>query len=206
VDTDPADRPSRRGWPIRTRPTTTAAGTHDHQLPQGIFRVLIALCVFLLVLAVVDAFLVLYIVGRGQVREAQIEQTRRDVREQLCDVLDGLPQGGVLDLTRSKLDCGPGIPFDQLPPEIQQQLTPSPARQPTTQPSEPVTGGSAAPERSPTPSPPDEQPPAADSPTPLPGGADGPMSPSEPPPLSPPSQVRQLVCDLLPVCPEEPSA
>jgi len=201
VDTDPADRPSRRGWPIRTRPTTTAAGTHDHQLPQGIFRVLIALCVFLLVLAVVDAFLVLYILGRGQVREAQIEQTRRDVREQLCDVLDGLPAGGVLDLTRERLGCGPGIPFDQLPPEIQQQLTPPPARSPS-QPTAPATTPDAP--AVPPPAAPAQpvQPPAPESPEPPPGGADGPMQPSEPPPLSPPSQIRELVCGLLPICSE----
>jgi hypothetical protein len=133
VDTDPAERPSRRGWPLHTLETTTPAGTHSHKLPQGVFRILIALSVFMLVLAVVDAVLVLYIIGRGQVREAQIEETRRDVREQLCDVLDGLPQGGVLDLTRSKLDCGPGLPLSSFPPDIQRQFTPAP-----TQPSAPV--------------------------------------------------------------------
>jgi hypothetical protein len=195
---DPASRPSRRGWPLRTQETTTAAGTHDHQLPQGIFRVLIALCVFLLVLALVDAFLVLYIVGRGQVREQQIRDTREQVRESLCDVLDGLPQGGVLDLTRDRLGCGPGMPLESYPPDIQKQLTPPAPRatQPATeQPDAAPVPPPAAPEAP-------ARPPAPDSPEPLPGGADGPPVTSQPPPLSPPSQLRHLVCDLLPICPE----
>lgn len=206
MDTDPADRRSRRAWPLRTQETTTSAGTHDHKLPQSIFRVVIALAVFLLVLAVVDAVLVLYIIGRGQVREQQIEQTRRDVREQLCDVLDGLPQGGVLDLTRSKLDCGPGMPLSSFPPDIQRQFTPAPTQPSAPVPAQPTTTPAPAPEPPQGASPAPVQPSAPDSPAPLPGGADGPMSPSEPPPLSPPSQVRQLVCDLIPICPEEPSA
>ena len=206
MDTDPADRRSRRGWPLRTQETTTSAGTHDHKLPQSIFRVVIALAVFLLVLAVVDAVLVLYIIGRGQVRERQIEQTREQVREQLCDVLDGLPQGGVLDLTRENLGCGPGLPLSSFSPEIQKRLGPTPAEPSAPVVQQPTTTPAPAAEPSQDASPAPVQPPTPDSPAPLPGGADGPMSPSEPPPLSPPSQVRQLVCDLLPVCPEEPSA
>jgi hypothetical protein len=202
VAPDPADRPSRRGWPLRTQATTTTAGTHDHQLPQGIFRVLIALCVFLLVLAVVDAFLVLYIVGRGQVREAQIEETRRDVREQLCDVLDGLPQGGVLDLTRSKLDCGPGLPLSSFPPDIQRQFTPAPTQPSAPVPAQPTTTPRAAPEPPQDATPAPVQPSTPDDAAPLPGGA-GPIGTPEPPPSSPPSQVRDLVCGLLPVCPKE---
>ena len=203
METDPAKRPSRRGWPLRTQATTTSAGTHDHKLPQGIFRVLIAVCVFLVVLAVVDAFLVLYITGRGQLREQQIEQVREQIRESWCQALDGLPRDNAyLDILRDKYDCGPGLPLSQFSPDVQKQLSPGPS-QPSTPPvQQPPPTSSATPEPPPAAPVSPVQPPAPDAPAPPPGGADGPMQPSEPPPLSPPSQIRELVCGLLPVCPE----
>ena len=201
MGTDPASRPSRRGWPLRTAETTTSAGTHDHRLPQGIFGVLVGLSVFLIVLAVVDALLVIYIVGRGQVRERQIQETREQVRASLCDVLDGLPEGGVLDLTRDRLGCGPGLPLSSFSPEDRARLEPPtdpPAQEPTTAPTP-----TAAPEPPPVAAEPPAEPPAADSPEPTPTGADGPPATAAPPPTSPPSQLRQALCDLLPICAPE---
>jgi hypothetical protein len=198
VETDPADRPSRQGWPLRTQETTTSAGTHDHRLPQGIFRVLIALSVFLIVLAVVDAVLVIYIVGRGEYRQQQIERTRQEIRDSWCQALDGFPQDSVfLNPLREKYHCGPGIPLDQLPPEIQNQLRPTPAPSTATMvPAQPSVEPSV-------PSAPLGEAPAPESPEP-PAGATGTMGRPEPPPLSPPSQIRELLCDVLGVtCPTD---
>lgn len=203
---DETKRPSRRGWPVRTRPATTPAGTHEHELPGWLFRAVIGLAVTSLLILVAVCVLLVYVLGRGAYRDEQTEHTREEVREQLCAVLDGLPQGGVLDLTRDKLGCGPGVPFDQLPPETQRRLTPPPAPAATVAPTSPpaVTPVPApAPVPSAEPPPPAAQPPAPDTAEPLPGGTDGPMTPAEPPPLSPPSQVRELLCDLLSVCSEE---
>jgi hypothetical protein len=122
VAPDPRKRRSRIPWPMRTGETTTAAGTHDHTMPKWVrFN---DICGFLLhvVESLVIACLLIYIIGRGEVRERQIQDTRDLVREQLCDVLDGLPEGGVLDLTRGRLHCGPGMPLESYPPEIQGQL------------------------------------------------------------------------------------
>jgi hypothetical protein len=204
-DADETKRRSRGPWPLRTQATTTPAGTHDHGLPGWLKPAFIGCGVAILALVVAVIYLMIYIIGRGQVREQQIQDTRDQVREQLCDVLDGLPQGGVLDLTRGRLGCGPGLPLSQFSPDIQQRLSPTPPQPSAPVVQQPAPSPSAAPEPPPAAPATPEPPPAADSPAPLPGGADGPMSPSEPPPLSPPSQVRELVCDLLPICPEEPT-
>lgn len=186
---------------MRTGETTTPAGTHDHPMPRWVARNDVAACVLLVILATVDAFLVIYIVGRGQLREQQIEQVREQIRESWCQALDGLPEGNAyLDLLRDKYHCGPGLPLSSFSPDEQAKLHP-----PSVPPSVPAQQPDDAPVPPVEPPPAPVQPPAADTPAPLPGGADGPPASSAPPPLSPPSQVRQLVCDLLPICPKETS-
>jgi hypothetical protein len=198
-DVPPEQRRSRLGWILTTEPTTTPAGTHDHQLkhtPLGMAFLGI------LLLFLVNVGLVAYVIVAKQNRDAAQEQVQREIRDSWCQALDGFPQGNpFLDPLRKQYHCGPGMPITAYPPEVQNQLrTPAPTQPSAPVPAQPTVTPRAAPEPSQDASPAPVQPSTPDSPAPLPGGADGPMSPSEPPPLSPPSQVRELVCDLLPVC------
>lgn len=118
--TEPPHR-SRRAWPIRTEPTTTPAGTHDHGQPRLPWLITYG---SLLVLAVTVGLLLFYILGRGAQRDAQTEEIQREISDSWCLALDTLPEGGVLDLLRDKYGCGPGVPFDQLPPEVRQRYSP----------------------------------------------------------------------------------
>jgi hypothetical protein len=197
-------RRSRRGWPDPEPPAPdgdAVVPAHKHsRVPVGIAYVAIVL------LLVTDVLLVIgwmdfndYVHGKGQQRDQENARLNQRINDAICDLLDQLPEGPLLDRPREKYGCGPGIPFDQLPPDIQQQLTPAPAPAATTAPAPTATPDEPSPD-APTSA---ARPPAPDTPEPLPGGADGPMTPSEPPPLSPPSQARELVCGLLPVCPEE---
>jgi hypothetical protein len=67
-----------------------------------------------------------YVVGRGQYRDDEAariqQQTTEQIRSAMCDLLDGLPAGPLLDPKRAQYSCGPGVPRDQLPPETQEQL------------------------------------------------------------------------------------
>lgn len=60
----------------------------------------------------VGVLLMLLIAERGEQRDRQY-----------CDLLDTLPEGGLLDRPRAVYDCGPGIPFDSLTPEEQRRIT-----------------------------------------------------------------------------------
>lgn len=123
--TEPSYRRSRRAWPLRTEPTTTPAGTHDHAIsntPMGMAFTGIVL------LLLVNVALVAYVFIARESRDEQNRQTNQRINQSICDLLDQLPEGGLLERPRAKYGCGPGIPFDQLPPEVQDRLTnPTPA-------------------------------------------------------------------------------
>jgi hypothetical protein len=70
-----------------------------------------------------------YVQGRGEFRDreaARMEsETTEKIRKAMCDLLDTLPEGGLLERPRDKYDCGPGIPIDELSPEERQQVASS---------------------------------------------------------------------------------
>jgi hypothetical protein len=125
-------RRSRRGWPDPEPPAPdgdAVVPAHKHsRVPVGIAYVAIVL------LLVTDVLLVIgwmdfndYVHGKGQQRDQENARLNQRINDAICDLLDQLPEGPLLDRPREKYGCGPGIPFDQLPPDIQQQLTPAPA-------------------------------------------------------------------------------
>lgn len=125
------DRPSRQGWPDRRKPPDFeyAPVTHAHELSTGLRVVLIIIGVYMLLITAGLGLVAFYsyqdheyVMGRGEYRD--LEATRQDdqFRQGICDVLDGLPESRVLEGTRNKYGCGPGIPVDQLPPEVANEL------------------------------------------------------------------------------------
>lgn len=199
TDIDPPHR-SRFGWPTVTEPTTTPAGTHDHRIKSTALSMAF---LGMALLFLVNVGLVAYVIVAKQNRDAAQEQVQRQIRDSWCQALDGFPQGNAfLDPLRKQYHCGPGTPITEYPPDVQQRLTPAPTPTSAPVPAQPTTTTAPAPEPSQDAPPAPVQPSTPDDAAPLPGGA-GPVGTPEPPPSSPPSQVRQLVCDLLPLCPKE---
>jgi hypothetical protein len=177
---------------------------HSHRQPRALWAMVFAALALLTAATVLLAIYAVqdhnYVLGRGEIRDRENAALREQIRQSICDLLDQLPEGGLLDRPREKYHCGPGIPLSDLPPEVQDQILDQ--RGDTGPPAPEVQDPGAPPVEPPQPPATTGEPAPPDSPAPLPGGADGPMQTSEPPPLSPPSQLRELVCDLLPVCPE----
>lgn len=117
---EPRHRRSRFSWPTTTEPTTTSAGTHDHGLkttPIGM-----ALLALVLLFFVNAAFLVYILVARES-RNVQQEQVQQQIRDSWCSALDAFPQKNYfLDPLRKQYNCGPGLPLESYPPEIQDGL------------------------------------------------------------------------------------
>jgi hypothetical protein len=132
--------PSHRYWgaPLGPRkprqvpdiPEGASAPTHSHRLPRivaGCLAGLIAVNVLVLTgLALLATFVYQdheYVQGRGEYRDQETDRLEEEIRQGKCDLLDGLPADSrVLDRLRQENGCGPGIPRDQLPPEVRQQL------------------------------------------------------------------------------------
>jgi hypothetical protein len=213
-------RRSREGWPETTEPPEWASSVHDHELPPWVRRTLLAVGAFMLLFGVGLGCLTYYVyqdheyvMGRGQFRDAEAvrvqQQTTEQIRTAMCDLLDGLPAGPLLDPTRTQYDCGPGVPFEQLPPEAQSQvqqfsngvrLEPTPMIRPVpgetaTTPTQP-----AVPPQEPSgPTAPATGTPASPEPTPgLPPVA--PAAPTTAPPLVDVSGLTDQVCRLTGVC------
>lgn len=193
---------------------------HVHRLPTSVRLALVGLTAAVF-LALVGLGLMAsavyqadqYVQGRGEYRDretARVERETRDrIRAAICDLLDQLPEGGLLDRPRAKYGCGPGIPFEALTPEEQERITgargspppplvrpdpPAPDRTRERQPIESPPSQSAPP---PPPTPPSPEP----SPTPqsAPQPAPAPESSSSPPTgLGP---VIDLACELAGACP-----
>jgi len=150
-----------------------------------------------------------YIEGRGEFRDREADRMEAEAQERLrigiCDLLDQLPEGGLLDRPRAKYGCGPGIPLEELTPGEQAEVgsrtrpaVPS-QREPeqeagsdprtSTVPRRPATSPSA-PSREPTPPP--SQPSAAPAPAPV--------EPEQPPPLVDLDPLTDLLCDTRLLC------
>jgi hypothetical protein len=117
-------------------------------------------------------------------RDAENARLHEQIRQSMCDLLDQLPEGGLLQRPREKYGCGPGIPLADLPPAVRDRYAPTPTPAPTLTPLPPAASPSA-----PVPAPgtlPPRTGPGPGGPTPTP------PSPT-PTPLRP---VTDLVCDL----------
>lgn len=122
----------RRTWP--TPMSTAGVGEgHTHELPedlvervqslyQRVRRATVINIINLLLVGGMVVFLALFIQNRGVDRDRQNADTNQRINDAICDLLDQLPEGGLLDRPRAKYQCGPGIPLDLLSPEEQAQI------------------------------------------------------------------------------------
>ena len=195
----PEYRRSRMGWPLRTGPTTTSAGTHDHEMPRPRWVAwgLAALALAVILLATAFALQLKRQVSFTEYRNQQQRQIEQDMRQGFCDLLDQLPQSAVLDAPRHKYGCGPGIPVDQLPPSVRQRWqggTTAPASPQAFVPSPPAVASSAAPQPT-APAAPLSG--ASNTRTPAPDIPEGTRPPGFPAPTQPPRDP--LLCRLAPL-------
>lgn len=199
TDAEPHQRRSRLGWALRTEPTTTPAGTHDHGQRNGPLFLAFG-CIVGLVL--INVGLVWFILARGETRDARERQMRDQIRDGYCELLDAFPADPLLDDVRRRFECGPGRPVEDFPPEVQRDLGGGPE---SVRPSQrtPDDNATAPPPTAPVdPSPmggaqPVPQPTAA---TPVPSTDAQPLADPEPPPTDPLldlSPVEGTVCDLI---------
>lgn len=91
-----------------------------------------------------------YVEGRGQYRDAETDRLERLIGGAICDLLESLPPVAVLEEPRQRWNCGPGRPWEEFPPEVQEQAgAPSVASPPPTAPAvepPPVGMGGAQPD------------------------------------------------------------
>lgn len=85
-----------------------------------------------------------YVEGRGEYRDREAARLEEQIRRSVCDLLDQLPEGGLLERPRTKYGCGPGIPIDQLTPEEQARLQGQGAADRSQQPAAPAGAPTAA--------------------------------------------------------------
>jgi len=206
-DVEPQNRRSRLGWTLRTAPTTTPAGTHDHAQRNGP----LFLAFFCIVgLFLVNAGLIWFILARGEARDAAEKRIRLEIHNGQCELLDAFPAAPLLDDVRHRFHCGPGRPVSDFPPEVQQNLTGS---APATTPATPL-GVESSPEGFALPGGADANAPKPEPHYPTPGVAEPPATVPYPPGFPPPdpvqptapgllSPVTGLVCDLAGVCLKE---
>lgn len=108
------ERPRRRGpypEPI-TVERRRIVGEHTHRQPRWPTIILSVLVILTAAAVVVLAF---YVVDLTATRDEQTEDTREQIREAVCDVLDELRAGTQLDATREAYGCGPGRPVTPNP-------------------------------------------------------------------------------------------
>lgn len=102
------------------RPPRPAVG-HSHRLPSWL---LVGLAI--IVLGLVGSIVLVsaqatatnnrltaleeYVAGKGHERDAENARQDQRIDAAICDLLDQLPQGGLLDRPRQKYGCGPGLP------------------------------------------------------------------------------------------------
>lgn len=133
-ETDPGrPRRSRLGWPGPMSVAGVKPG-HTHELPSSLLIIIRAMVGLVVILAAIVAMLTSYVFqqqqyieGRGEQRDAENERLNQRINDSICDLLDQLPEGGLLDRPRQKYGCGPGIPLSELPDDVRQRYhTPEP--------------------------------------------------------------------------------
>jgi len=122
-------RRSRTGWADAMEAPPDHPPAHTHRLPPLVRAAVIGLTVAVLCLLVglglITAQLVKvnqYVQGKGEQRDVENARLHEQQRQGMCDLLDQLPEGGLLDRPRVKYGCGPGLPVSSLTPEEQAQL------------------------------------------------------------------------------------
>jgi hypothetical protein len=210
-----ADTPRRRAsdrarlaWPDEMPPECSEPA---YRLPRSTRRILTALVLAVVALLLAVGTLTVfvyrqqqYVEGRGEYRDAESArmeaESQERIRRAMCDLLDTLPEGGLLDRPRAKYGCGPGLPIDQLTPQERENLQrrdaslepePEPEPQSAPAPARAFEDGAPVSPAQPT------TPPAPPRPTPTPE-----PTPTTPPPVDP-QPLTELVCDVTGVCPEE---
>ena len=166
---DDQPRRSRTAWPGPLSVAGVGAG-HTHELPPALrqrYRLLLLAVVALLLAVGTLTYFVYqqqqYIEGRGAARDRENERTNQRINDAICDLLDQLPEGGLLERPRAKYGCGPGYPLSEVPPELQGRYAPRPAPAEPTVPSgalptDRMGGAVTDPYRSPANEPPEENP------------------------------------------------
>ena len=190
-------RRSREHWTDSMEAGPPNPPAHVHRLPT-VFRIAVVgltAAVFLLLIAtgLLATYVYQqqqYIQGKGVQRDQENARLLEKIREAQCDLLDQLPEGGLLEAPRTKYHCGPGIPLSDLPPAVRERYAPTPTPAPTLTPLPPAA--SASPSRPAPGTLPPRTGPGPGGPTPTP-----PSSTPTPSPLRP---ATGLVCDLAGVC------
>lgn len=187
-------RRSRTGWADAMEAGPPSPPAHTHRLPPLVRYAIVGLTGAMFCLLVAVSLLSVYVYqqqqyvqGKGEQRDRENARLEEQQRQGICDLLDQLPEGGLLERPRTKYGCGPGIPLDELTPQEQEQVAGrnpaavAPPVAPSPQPSTPPLGSGAVldPPR------PSENPP--------------PQRP-EPSPLVDLGPVADQVCDGLGVC------
>lgn len=116
-------------WPEPGSVTATST-EHSHKLPRALQLCLAALVLCVLALACAVGVLLAYILDVREYRNEQFKVMREQIRVSNCDLLDQLPEGGLLTRPREKYRCGPGIPLSEYPPDVRQQLEARPTSPP----------------------------------------------------------------------------
>ena len=157
---------------------------HTHRLPRTLLA-MIGICIIGLLAAVVLVLLYAqnvdhrlgrleqYVQGRGEFRDQEQQRLEEQLRRSTCDLLDQLPEGGLLVQPRQKYHCGPGIPRAKPTSPPHSAATPgaagTPAAPPATRPPAPAPASAVpsapAPARA---APPAGQPSPTAKPTPVP--------------------------------------
>jgi hypothetical protein len=181
---------------------------HGHELPtplvQRVRLLTRAVVIFGVCLVAIGTLLVLVILQRGEQRDREQAESKRrsaeQTRQTACAILEALPVGPLLDSLRAQFECGRGIPLDQLPPAVREQLagrnpavTPPPL--PRTAPEAVVPAPAPDPMRGATLDPPRSEPSRPGDPRPAP------TPESSPAPLVDLNPITGPVCDALGVCP-----
>src|SRR5690349_12651174 len=106
-------RRSREFWTDTMEAGPPNPPAHVHRLPAAVRFALVGLvaAVFLLLVAVSLMGVYVYqqqqyIQGRGELRDRENAQLQEQQRQGICDLLDQLPEGGLLERPRAKYGCG----------------------------------------------------------------------------------------------------
>lgn len=192
---------SRLGWADEMTAEPAVPPEHTHRLPRVVRLALIGLTAAVFLSLAADGLLATYvfqqqqyIAGKGQQRDRENARTNERINSAICDLLDQLPEGGLLERPRAKYGCGPGIPLSQLTPQEQAQLS-GRATATTVTPAAPRSTAIPKPGSAAVPNPPRTAP-GTLPPRTGPGPRSAP-TPTAPALLDP---VTKPVCDLAGVC------
>lgn len=141
MNADPTQRRSRTYWPA---PGSDDDDHHTCHLSSQARLLLTGLCVYVIALTMTIGVMLVDSRQIRELREQQLEQIREEIRIGQCDLLDQLPEGGLLERPRAKYECGPGYPQSEIDPQQRDEQAdiiapPAPLPTPTVLPDGPRT-------------------------------------------------------------------